>query len=371
MDIKANEIAVEKGVYEALPSHLYTSADVFHAEQTTLFARSWQLAGHQTQTPNPGDFRVERIAGEDILIIRGDDGVLRAFYNICIHRGHALVEGSGCRKLLSCPYHAWGYDTRGRLKVVPNSDKVGFSKEGKGLKQVGLELLNGLVYVNLDRDAPSLAETLGPTAQEIRDYLPDLENCFFAHRSEKLLKANWKVILENFNECYHCSVVHKSFTEGVVDASSYRVIDRGASYLHCSLSQPASSRTYGFDTSDDESKSIFAAWLIWPLSAVQIYPGGICNTFRWIPISADETKVEVDWWLTSPMPNQIEADLIADHASTTFQEDFSLVESVQRSMHSRGFEQGFILVDEERTQMSEHVIKGIRETYLNEMEGLI
>ncbi|MBE1281692.1 MAG: Rieske 2Fe-2S domain-containing protein [Rhodobacteraceae bacterium] len=371
MEVKAREIVAPRGVYETLPSRVYTSPDLFSTEQERIFARSWQLAGHQSQTPNSGDFRVERVAGEDILIVRGDDGVLRAFYNICIHRGHALVEGSGCRKLFTCPYHAWGYDTRGRLRVAPNADEAGFDPTGKALKQVRLELLNGLVYVNLDTDAPGLADTLGPTAREIQEYLPNLNTCVWAHRSEEMLQANWKVVIENFNECYHCAVVHKSFTEGIVDPASYRIVDRGDSFLHCSLSQSNDRRAYAYDHDADEKSSMFASWLIWPLSAVQLYPGGVGMTFRWIPISADQTKVEVDWWLTDATPTEMEAALIENHATTTFSEDFPLVESVQRSMHSRGFDTGFILVDEQRSQMSEHVIKGIRDRYLQEMESYL
>lgn len=371
MDMKANEVKAAAGIYETLPSRLYTSPEVFRLEQESIFSKSWHLAGHQSQTPNPGDYRVAQVAGENILIIRGDDGNLRAFYNICIHRGHQLAEGQGCKKLFTCPYHAWSYDTHGRLRAVPNAKAVGFDIKDQALKSVALELLNGLVYINLDANAPSLSKSLGPTSCEIREYLPNLENCVFAHRTEKFIKANWKIVIENFNECYHCAVVHKSFTEGVVDPKTYRIVDRGASYLHCSLSQSNRKRAYAYDHGSDEKKSMFASWLIWPLSAVQLYPGGVGMTFRWIPISECETKVEVDWWLSSEKPTQMEAELIDNHASTTFQEDFPLVESVQSSMYSRGFDKGFILVDEGRTEMSEHAIKGIRDTYLKKMEGLL
>ncbi len=368
MDIHADEVAIEAGAHRTLASNLYTDQAVFDAEMETIIARSWQLVGHQTEVPNKGDFMTAEVAGEDILIMRGDDGELRAFYNICVHRGHRLAEGRGNRRTMVCPYHAWCYDMRGRLKSAPHIKNIpGFKVADHTLKAMALELLQGLIYVNLNPDAAPFAASLGTTSDEIHEYLPNLPECHFAHRTERVLKANWKIVVENYSECYHCALIHKTFTEGIVKPEAYRIINRGVSQLHCSLAQPKDKAAYGYNPDHDAKTDIFAAWYLWPLSAVQVYPGGIGMTFRWIPLGPDETKVEVDWWLSSPLPNQIEHELIEQHETTTFIEDIPLVESVQRNQHSRGFKSGFILVDAQRGHMSEHGVKAFKDIYETKM----
>ncbi|WP_299613687.1 aromatic ring-hydroxylating dioxygenase subunit alpha [uncultured Tateyamaria sp.] len=353
MDTHADEVAVDAGVHKSLPAHLYTDDAVFEREMAAIFATSWQLARHQSQVAEKGDFIAVDVAGERIALRRGDDGELRAFYNFCIHRGHTLLEGSGNRGTVVCPYHAWCYDTHGRLKSVPNAKHIPkFQVDDDGLRRVSLEVFQGLIFVNLDPDAAPLAAGLVAMADEIRDYLPNLPSCHFAHRTKALLKANWKIVIENFSECYHCHIVHKTFTEGVIKPEAYRIMARGDSHLHCALSQSGDTN----DTAADQAAKtdIFAAWYLWPLTAVQVYPGGVGMTFRWIPLVPEWTKVEVDWWLTAPTPKPSEQALIDQHEATTFAEDIPLVESVQRNQHSRGFANGLIMVDAPRGNMSEH-----------------
>nr|WP_299651611.1 SRPBCC family protein [uncultured Tateyamaria sp.] len=216
-----------------------------------------------------------------------------------------------------CPYHAWCYDTRGRLKSLRNAKHIlEIQLNEHGLRRVSLEVFQGLVFVNLDTDAAPLAAGLGATADEIRDYLPNLPSCHFAHRTEALLKANWKIVIENFSECYHCHIVHKTFTEGVIKPEAYKIIARGDSRLHCALPQSGDTN----DTAADQAAKtdIFTAWYLWPLTAVQVYPGGVGTTFRWIPLDPELTKFEVDWWLAAPKPTSSEQAMNNQHEATTF-----------------------------------------------------
>ena len=350
-------------IYETLPSHYYTDNETFDREDLIVFRKSWHLVGHQSLLPNIGDFRVVEVSGQSLILVRGEDKHLRAFYNFCIHRGHELVEGSGCQKLFRCPYHAWSYDSMGRLASVPHAERYNFDVKGKALKSVTLEILNGLVFVNLGEPAESLKESLGVTSDEICAYLPHLQHCVHAHNESKLLAANWKVVVENFNECYHCPSVHKHLAENLLDLGDFRLIDRGNSFLHCPFSQCEKNQILKQEPSQEEKQTTFATWWIWPLCAIQHYPGGVAMTFRWSPVSVGQTRVEVDWWLASETPTPYEAQLIQDHSSCTLPEDFPIVESVQRSLVRGGFDRGYLLVDENKSALSEHGVKGFQDRY--------
>ena len=345
---------IQAGAHTTLLARLYTDPEVFADEQERIFARAWLFVGHRTQIAQPGDYFTCRAAGESLIVIHGRDGALRAFYNLCRHRGHALLEEAGNARRFSCPYHAWTYDDQGALRAAPNMENVpGFEPACHGLKPVRLEVFHGLIFVNLDDEAAPLTPQTGAADAEIAEALPNLATCVFAHRTEAVLAANWKVVVENFSECYHCAVVHKTFTQGVAQPESYRVTPRGFCELHSARARVGDDRFY--------------AWRLWPLMALQSYPGGIGMTFRWIPLGVDRTKVEVDWWLPKPEPSAVEAELIETHAATTFAEDIPLVESVQRGLASRGFEAGLIMVDEANSDRSEHGVKAFQDLYRQQM----
>ena len=361
---------VPPGAYETLPARYYTDAEVFAQETEKILARTWQLVGHRCQVAANGDLLVAEIAGRALMIVRGHDGVLRAFYNACIHRGHRLVERAGNRRVITCPYHAWCYNTDGTVRTVPNSENVpGFDPASLRLRAARLEVFHGLIFVNLDPNAVELAEHHVVAGWEIGEHLPALGDCAFAHRTEAVLKANWKIVVENFSECYHCNLVHKAFTDGIVAPGSYRIVARGMSQHHQARAQSPDRQAYAWEAGGGKKTDTFAAWYLWPLTAIQAYPGGVGMTFRWIPVGPDETKVEVDWWLANAEPRPFERDLIEQHAKTTFPEDIPLVESVQRSMRSRSFDRGIVLVDRDRSQASEHGVKAFNDLYLRHMSG--
>ena len=370
MDPGQLEDPVPAGAHETLPARYYTDREIFAEETEKILAGTWHLVGHRSQVAEKGDLIVATVAGRELMIVRGHDGVLRAFFNACIHRGHRLVERGGNRRLITCPYHAWCYDTDGTVRKIPNSDNVpGFDPASLRLRAARLEVFHGLIFVNLDPNAVALAEHHAVTSREIGEHLPALGDCVLAHRTEAVLKANWKIVIENFSECYHCNLVHKAFTDGIVAPDSYRIVARGMSQHHRARSQPSDRQSYAWKANGGKKTDTFAAWYLWPLTAVQAYPGGIGMTFRWIPVGPDETKVEADWWLESAEPRPFERDLIDQHARTTFPEDIPLLESVQRSMRSRTFDRGFVLVDRDRSQASEHGVKAFNDLYLRHMSG--
>ncbi|MEM7224743.1 MAG: aromatic ring-hydroxylating dioxygenase subunit alpha [Pseudomonadota bacterium] len=326
-----------------LPSGHYLAPEIFAAEQERIFRKSWHFAGHLESLRRPGDYVTCRIAGDDIVVLRDRAGVLRAFHNVCRHRAHQLLSGEGKVNRIVCPYHAWTYDLDGRLIAAVNSAAVPrFDKRQICLLEVRVEAFCHLVCVNLDPEAEPLAALYPGLEGEIRARVPDIEPLRLADRADKVVAANWKVIVENFSECYHCIVAHPTFTSGVVDPASYRITVQGALQRHDSAAQP---------NRPDER---FTSWLLWPMSAFQVYPGGAVNTFQWHPLSAGRTRLVNEWFFPNDPMTVAQEALVREHRSTTFIEDFPLVESVQRGLSSRAYENGPVMIDRAHSELSEH-----------------
>ncbi len=358
------------GVYETLPARLYTEPAVFAEERERIFRRAWHLAGHVSNVAAPGAYFTADIAGSSVLVLRGQDDVLRGFFNVCVHRGHELAEGAGCVKRLTCPYHAWTYDTTGQLRAAPNAQGFpGFDLSAHRLKPVRLEVFHGLILVNLDEAAAPFWAGAEEASAEIASYAPNLSSYVHAARTERMAAANWKVVAENFNECYHCAVVHRTLTTGVVDPDQYRTRDKSWGIRHESPARPDGTKSYGYAADPAARTDRFLTWWFWPLFAVQVYPGGIVNTYRWRPVVVDQTKIEVDWWLPAAEPNPVEAEIIHQHRTTTFAEDAPIVDSVQRGLASGGFDRGPLLVEAACGSQSEHPILAFQRHYAAAMAG--
>jgi len=366
-----SEMCFAAGVHESSPASAYWDEALFDEEKAKIFRCCWQLVGHETDIPGAGDYVVEDISGVSVIVMRGHDGLIRAYYNLCVHRGHELLRGKGCAKRMTCPYHAWTYDTTGQLRAAPNSTNFpNFDLSRYRLRQVQVEICFGLIVVNLDAHARPFREIAAEALLEIAEYAPNLQHYHRAARTERLAAANWKVVAENFNECYHCAVVHKTLTSGVVDPSQYRT--RGHSYgiRHESPARPDDRKSYNYVADANARTDKFLTWWLFPLMAVQIYPGGIVNTYRWKPQTVRATKIEVDWWLPGATPNAMEQEIILQHRNTTFAEDGPIVDSVQRGLESGGFVTGPLVVDAECSSQSEHPILAFNLLYKEAMSRI-
>jgi len=222
---------------KSLPWSWYSDPDVLRREQERIFRRAWQYVGHTGRVEQVGD-RFSAWAGEiPVLVVRAEDGV-RAFLNVCRHRGSLLVDGDGAGQSVQCPYHAWTYDLDGSLRAAPRSDREPeFETEGLSLVKLRLETWGPFLFVNPDNEAPPLADTLGP----VTDLVP-VDDLVFHLRDDYDLAANWKIACENYLECYHCPVAHKGFSAAYdVDPDEYRLV-RSSAHV---LSQFAPSRGEG------------------------------------------------------------------------------------------------------------------------------
>jgi len=197
----------------SLAQRYLISAEVFAQEQERVFSNHWLCVGHQSQLPTAGDFFVQDVTGESLIILRDQKSRVRGFYNVCRHRGTRLVEKCGrLHETIRCPYHAWTYGLDGRLVGAPHMDMVaGFDKAEHALHAVSLALWEGFIFVNLARHAPPLETVFTPLEAKFAGWnLPKLRS---ARRIEYEVRANWKLIFENYSECYHCPLVHPALSK--------------------------------------------------------------------------------------------------------------------------------------------------------------
>lgn len=279
---------------------------------------------------------------------------MRAFYNVCQHRGHELLAGDGSTKFITCPYHAWVYNLDGTLRRARRSESIeNFNVRDVCLKSVRVEVFCHLVFVNLDPDAARLADQAGNLQNEVISYAPDLAELKFAHRLSYRIRANWKVIVDNFLECYHCPVAHRDFVS-LVDMDTYKVTTHGIYSSHMAKAGRSENSAYAVAGA---SVTDHAVWHLWPNIALLRYPGrGNFMVWRFIPVGPEETVEEFDFYYEDATPNELEMEAIRYIDTVLQPEDIGLVESVQRGMRTPAFEQGRYIVDPEESGMSEHAV---------------
>jgi choline monooxygenase len=335
-----------------LPASYYTDPSVYEREKRTIFYRSWNFACHTSQVAEPGAYVTVKVADQSIIVMRSEKGELGAFFNVCSHRAHELLKGCGKTKLITCPYHAWTYHNDGRLRSAVGQKKVAdFQAAEFSLKRVKVEEYAGFVFVNLDPDAKSLRKQAGGLEKEMLKYSPDVTKLRLAKRMTYELKANWKNVVDNFLECYHCSVAHPAFVD-LVDVQKYRTKTYGIYSSH--ISPPGRCDNTAYTVPEGEERD-FSAWWVWPNITFNVFPGPANMALLHIMPTGPETTLEhFDFYNMSGEIQPCEVDAIEYFDKVLQVEDISLVESVQRGLHSLGYTQGRFIVDHDRTFISEH-----------------
>ena len=342
-----------------LPRAAYQSPEVYAAELERIFAREWVLAARAESAPSPGDYLHLTVAGESLLLVRGADHRLRAFHNVCRHRGCELVlTGPGAApagtfpRAIRCPYHSWTYSLEGDLRAAPHlEDQVADCREELALHQAGVAEWGGFVFVHLDpAGAAARGDTLltqfGPAQERIKNYpLADLR---VGRRLGYEVEANWKVILENYNECYHCAGVHPELCRVV---PAFR--ERGGAALDWERGVPHREGAVTFTFSGQTTRAPFPGLdadelvrhkgeLIYPNMMISLSMDHVA-VFTLVPRSPDHTTVTTDF-LFHPTeiakPDFDPADAV-DFWDLTNRQDWAICEGVQRGMRSRRFERGY------------------------------
>ena len=340
-----------------LPSYLYTDPAVYEIEKERIFYRTWQYVAHKKFFIKPGDYVTVQICDQNVFVMMGGDGELRAFYNVCQHRAHELLpSGKGnVKSVIVCPYHAWTFEREGNLRGAPRSDKrPGFNKADYSLKQVRLEMFLDCAFVNLDPDATPLSELAPDLEQDVREKVPffdKLHSPIEGGLGETRIKAGWKVVVDNYVECYHCEHAHPDFSD-LICMDTYRHDTFGLWARQLGSDIRLKNSAYPLDDDTPFAHSVF--WYLWPNTTFNILPGTEeLNISSIRPISLEECDFGGHSLSVSGEFNQARADYTAD---VLVPEDIALCESVQKGLKSKGYSQGPMIVDPDRTGRGEHAI---------------
>lgn len=338
----------------SIRAQCYQHPDFLQIEQKEVFQKSWQFLCHEEKLREPGSYLATEIQGQSVFAARDEAGELRAFYNVCKHRGHELLKGEGRTRTIVCPYHSWAYALDGNLRSARRSEHIeNFDKNKICLNQVKLEVFCHLVFVNLDPNAVSLSEQSGELANEIVRYAPDIADLTFAHQLTYRIKANWKAVVDNFLECYHCPTAHRDFCT-LVEMDTYKVRTHGIYSSHMAKAGRSSNNAYSVEA---DGVTDHAVWYLWPNTTLMRYPGrGNFMVWRFYPVGPAQTYEVFDFFFETKEPNEAEVEAIKFIDEVLQPEDIALVESVQRGMQTPAFEQGRYMVDPSGSGLSEHAV---------------
>jgi choline monooxygenase len=320
-----------------LPASWYTSAEIAARERERIFRRAWQYVGRAEQVGAPGDYFTAALGGVPVVVVRADGG-LRGFVNVCRHRRHEVVQGAGNGKTLQCPYHAWTYDLDGRLRAAPRSQhEPGFDRADYPLLPVSVDRWGPFLFAHLDRDPPPLAGVLGELPEIVAQSGLALEGLRFRDREVWTAAANWKVMIENFLECYHCPVQHPAFSAVVdVDEDAYRL--RGYRWFSSQVApvRPSALEGRGRKPAYAVRGAVTEAQYhyVWPNLTISINPGPPNLSLDvWLPDAPERTRGFSEHYF-GPGVSEPDMSAMVEFNRQVGREDDALTDSVQRGLRA-------------------------------------
>jgi choline monooxygenase len=318
-----------------LPYSWYTDPEILRREEDRIFRGAWQYVGHVGELDGPGSYFTTRAGKTPILVTRARDGELRGFLNVCRHRGFPVAQGHGRRETIQCPYHAWTYGLDGSLRAAPRSDEEpDFPRGELGLCSVAVDTWGPFVFANAARDCEPLAEALGSMPAQVAELGLDVDSLVHYTRWEAELDANWKIVCENFLECYHCQVAHPQLA-AVLDTSP----EAYALSVDGRLSSQRAPTRVQVDGELPRSQFHF----LWPNLGVNIFPGKPnISIGPMLPLTPDRTYRYLDYFF-GPDVDQAWIDELMAFDDQVGLEDRGLVEGVHRGIASGGLEHGYLL----------------------------
>lgn len=340
---------------ETLPGWTYKNPEFFALEKERLFLRSWQLVCHVSEVAGPGDFATLNLLGERALVVRGEDGELRAFYNVCRHRAAAVAQGDTghCEGHLRCPYHGWVYGLDGRLKAVPGQQSFpALDKSEYGLPPLALEVFQGFVFVNFGGDGgPSVAERMAPYAAELLPYRLEEMEPFDSHYGHEI-PVDWKNVMDNFLEGYHVPVGHPGLyrlfgTRYEAETQAFAV-SRAIHWLRDKPSENWSERNYQnllpeLDHLPEDRRRAWAYYTLLPNVALDVYCDHV-DVFHVIPVTPGKCRYRGRSYRLPGASRQLRAAQYLNRRINTQvqREDELLVASVQEGLGSQSYVSGIL-----------------------------
>jgi choline monooxygenase len=337
---------------ETMPARWYTDPAILTLERERVFWRTWQPVGQSELVQRPGDFFTCEVAGEPLVVTRGQDDQLRAFYNVCRHRGAAVARAKGNRKSLQCMYHGWTYGLDGRLLRAPEFEGVAnWDASTVCLPPVQVEIWGPFVFVNLDPNAPPMHETAyGKIYQEIRSKGFHIEAMRRVERRDYLIQCNWKVYVDNYLEGYHLPIAHPGLFKEL-DYDQYRVDTFDTYSSQYAPIRPATSgdlrdRRYVRDADHGEAEALY--YWIFPNVMLNVYLDNLSINII-LPIGHEQTLTIFEWYFEPPGTGagwESMQQIIA-FSDQIQQEDIEICELVQKGLVSRSYDKGRFSVKRE------------------------
>ncbi|HYM77580.1 MAG TPA: aromatic ring-hydroxylating dioxygenase subunit alpha [Candidatus Dormibacteraeota bacterium] len=340
MDFSADTFRIDSEIARAwtLPSVLYTDPSVFTAEKEKIFSRTWQVIGHASQVANPGDYFTAELVGEPLVCVRGVDGKLRGFYNVCRHRAGPPAEGCGSRKLFRCRYHGWTYGLDGSLISATEIDGVeGFRAEDFALAPVQTEEWFNFVFVNLDSQARPLRESLGELPKQAEKF-PFAGMKLFERRTYDM-QCNWKTYVDNYLEGYHLPSVHPGLNREL-DYNAYVVEPyarhvRQFSPIRGAQAGDSTPRRYP-QAGEDLTTDYFWIFPNWMLNC---YPDNVSLNIV-LPVEPERSLAIFEWYLPEKDHAAPAGKAAVDFSHQIQIEDVGICEAVQKNLRSRSYSRG-------------------------------
>jgi phenylpropionate dioxygenase-like ring-hydroxylating dioxygenase large terminal subunit len=334
-----------------IPAPWYVDTRVAELERQTVFSKTWQMIGRVEQLAKPGQFLRATVASEPIVAVRGNDGVLRAFFNVCRHHAAAVVtEQCGTTQLLHCPYHGWNYGLDGSLKGMPEFDGVkNFDRQQNGLVPVKVDTWENFVFVNLDAKCASLHDFLGGLVKRVAPL--GIGKLHYFDRRVYNIHCNWKVFVDNYLDGgYHVPHLHKGLNS-VLDYKQYTIENEDR---YCLQSSPIVASNE--DAATGATRKGDRAWYFWqyPNLMINCYEGYM-DTNLVLPVDVDHCTVIFDFYFSDVSEARLEYNTQSIAVGARVQdEDLGICEDVQRGLKSRAYVAGRLSVRREAGEQLFH-----------------
>ncbi|MBC8365567.1 MAG: aromatic ring-hydroxylating dioxygenase subunit alpha [Actinobacteria bacterium] len=335
-----------------LPGSDYCSPTVYEVDCDRIFHRQWFYAGRAERLGHVGDRLLVDVGGESILVVRDADGELHAHYNVCRHRGSQLCDasGSGFGAAITCPYHAWSFSLDGRLVATPHVGKEELDRSCFSLRSVAVEDWHGFVFVNIGDDPPSVRDWIADQDPHALGFERlEMDRLRIGHRSSCEVAANWKILIENYDECLHCPKVHPELVDVIPLHRQGDVIDRtrndGGTWLAegaDSFSLDGRSALPVIATMTEQDANSYQASCLYPNLFLDITGTSVIAT-QLIPKGPDLTQINAEYLFDADAvaADDFDPSAVVDFSELVLQQDNEVCERTQRGVSSRSFDHGY------------------------------
>lgn len=347
-----------------IPAPYFYDPTIFEEEKERIFMRCWHLVGHVNEFNDPGNYVVQNIFAQSVVVTTDKSGKFHAWHNVCRHRGNRLMTNRRGKVggVLRCQYHSWCYNLDGGLRAAPRTEHLrNFSKTSHSLKKVRLEIFAGWIFITLDDNAQPISEMAAGSEKIMRRFLPDMDNVELIEETDVIVDANWKVIQENSIEGYHFDLsgpVHKDLA-ALIDFQGYKLTAFDKWWTYIGPPNKDATHAYGEPL---EGATWQTDWFfnigLWPNTTFYSFPyTDMIGTFIMIPLTPEKSLLRFGYYAPKgrEVPNVTKA-AIKWMNTQLGPEDIELNVTNQKGLHSIGFGSGRYLIDENLPNQSEHLV---------------